>query len=169
MRSLLIGVAVTSVVLLFAAFAVAALGLWPVSAAPEPGVLETRAAQFAFTAALARRAPRVASPVSATTDNLLAGMKIYRDNCEGCHGGADRAPSDFGASFYPRVPQFPIHPPRRPVWQLHYVIRNGVRWTAMPGWRRLLSDDDMWRAATFVSRIDSLPLEVVAEWRRRGR
>jgi mono/diheme cytochrome c family protein len=168
MRAFLFGVAITPVALLAAVLGAAAVGLWPVSAAPEPSALETRVAHFAVARALARRAPRVASPVPVTTANLFAGMKVYRDNCEGCHGGPDRAPSDFGGSFYPRVPQFPTDPPRRPVWQIRYVVRNGVRWTAMPGWRRLLSEDDMWRVATFVGRIDSLPPEVVAAWRRRA-
>jgi hypothetical protein len=49
--------------------------------------------------------PHLSNPVAATDENLLAGMKIFRDACAGCHGDPS-ATSDYGASFYPHVLQF---------------------------------------------------------------
>jgi mono/diheme cytochrome c family protein len=45
-------------------------------------------------------------------------MKMYRDDCAGCHGDYGR-PSEWGSQdFYPRVPQFALEPPHKPDWQL---------------------------------------------------
>ena len=48
-----------------------------------------------------------------TNDRLLAGMKLYRNNCLGCHGGGVRKSVWGTTSFYPRVPQFGFDPLKR--------------------------------------------------------
>jgi mono/diheme cytochrome c family protein len=50
-------------------------------------------------------------PLAASEETLLAGAKIYRINCTGCHGDFGQ-PSMWGSNaFYPRVPQFAEVPP----------------------------------------------------------
>ena len=110
--------------------------------------------------------------VSATDENLLAGMKIFKDACSGCHGDPN-ASSDYGASFYPHVPQFALNPPGKPDWQLFWIVRNGVRYSGMSAWDgqwqndKAVSDDHIWKVVTFLSRLNSLPPSVNAEWHRK--
>ena len=33
---------------------------------------------------------------------------------------------------------------------LFYVVKYGIRFTAMPGWDGVLSDDDIWKAVLFI-------------------
>ena len=99
---------------------------------------------------------------------LLAGMKVYQDNCAGCHGGPSR-PSEWGSSdFYPRVPQFARTPPRKPDWQLYWIVKHGVRYSGMAAWGNQIPDSTMWQVVTFLSRLDSLAPAVDAEWRKAG-
>ena len=144
-------------------------GLVPVDATDEPPRWEGAIAERALRASLARRVPERANPVPPTDSNVIAGMRTYRENCAGCHGGPSKRPEPFGESFYPRVPQFPIHPPRLPESQMFWVVKHGVRRTGMPGWGRLLRDDEIWRTVAFLARIDSLPPAVDSAWRTRGR
>lgn len=144
------------------------LGVWPVQATATPPRWERAIGRIAFNAAVARRAPRVTNPIQATPEELLKGMRVYRDGCAGCHGSYGR-PSEWGtAGFYPRVPQFADAPPRKPVWQLHWIVQHGVRYTGMGAWERLAPDSTIWQVVTFLSHLDSLPPAVDAQWRKSG-
>jgi mono/diheme cytochrome c family protein len=117
-----------------------------------------------------RNAPHIANPIAATDENLLAGLKVFKTACSGCHGDPS-AQGDDGASHYPNVPQFARFPPRLPDYQLFWVIKNGVRFSGMSAWDRqwdnnqAKSDDQIWKAALFLSRLDTLPPAVDAAWR----
>jgi mono/diheme cytochrome c family protein len=95
-------------------------------------------------------------------------MKVYLLNCAGCHGDPS-GPSQFGAGFYPPVPQFPTNPPTKTDYQMFYIVKNGVRYTGMPSWEGVASERDMWLAVTFLSRLKSLPPEVQAKWHPKGK
>jgi hypothetical protein len=77
------------------------------------------------------------------------------------------------ASFYPYVPQFAFDPPRLPDWQLFWIVKNGVRYSGMSAWDSqwsndpVKSDDNTWKVVTFLSRLDSLPPVVNAEWHKK--
>jgi len=144
------------------------LGLWPVDAASDPSALETEIAERAMDASVARASRGVRNPFPVSDELLVAGAHIYRDNCAGCHGGADGRPAEFGLSFYPRAPQFPKDPPRDPEERLHWIVANGVRRTGMSAWAKskLISDRDIWAVVSFVRRIDSLPPAALAEWKK---
>jgi mono/diheme cytochrome c family protein len=92
-------------------------------------------------------------------------MKLYRNNCSGCHGDAGR-PSRWGTQgFYPRVPQFAQSPPQKPDWQLLWIVRHGIRYSGMGAWREeMLSDKDAWEVVTFLSRLNTLPAAVETAW-----
>ncbi|MGO9851113.1 MAG: c-type cytochrome, partial [Steroidobacteraceae bacterium] len=114
---------------------------------------------------VARSAPRLSSPIGSSDAELITGMKLYRNNCAGCHGDAGR-PSPWGTGgFYPRVPQFAQSPPRKPDWQLLWIVRHGIRYSGMGAWREeMLSDKEAWEVVTFLSRLNALPAAVQAAW-----
>jgi mono/diheme cytochrome c family protein len=149
------------VLLLAAAFV---LGWVPVAATAEPSRWESFLGHRALAASLARQAPRLQNPIALTNVNLQLGLKIYRDNCSGCHG--DAKPSLWGTTaFYPRVPQFGSDPPIKPDWQMFWIVKRGVRYTGMGAWERLMSDDDTWKVIAFLSHLKQLPPDVETEWR----
>ena len=172
MRNFVLGF-VTGILALPASFLLLArLGLVPALANAAPPRWERAFAQIALSGYVSRHAPHLTNPVPATDENLLAGMKIFKDACAGCHGDPS-ATSDYGTSFYPRVPQFVASPPRKPDWQLFWIVRNGVRYSGMSAWDgqwhndKAVSDDHIWKVVTFLSRLDSLPPTVNAEWHKK--
>lgn len=144
------------------------LGVWSVDATATPPGWERAVARWAVNASVARRAPRVPNPISPTVDALRTGLKVYRDDCAGCHGDYER-PSGWGTEdFYPRVPQFARTPPRKPDWQLFWIVKHGLRYSGMGAWDRQVPDSTIWLLVTFLSHLDSLPPSVDAAWRKRG-
>lgn len=144
------------------------LGAWSVDATGTPPAWEQAVARMAVRASVARRAPRTPNPLRPSCDVLLAGVKVYRDACAGCHGGPSHDSGWGSSDFYPRVPQFARTPPREPDWQLYWIVQHGVRYSGMAGWGNQIADSTIWQVVTFLSRLDSLPAAVDAAWRRVG-
>lgn len=122
-----------------------------------PSALESKIAMSAMDASADRNAPDQKNPVAATEENLVAGAKLYNDNCAGCHGVPSNSNTQFGGAFYPPVPQFFKDAPDMPDNENFYVIRHGVRWTGMPAWNKTLSDQQIWQITTFLATIGKLP------------
>ena len=166
MRRFLAGFVLGLALLPVAFIASIALGWSRMDASVDPPVWEAKLARWALDSWLARRARRLPNPVPATSPELLAGMRFYRNGCAGCHGGAN-AKSDWGSSgFYPRVPQFGFEPPTRPDWQMFHIVKFGIRYSGMGGWEKLASDREIWQVVNFLSHVRSLPAEVESEWRK---
>ena len=166
MRGFIIGIIITLVVLAVASLGYALLGLMPTNADATPPHYEERVANMALDASMERHAPRVNSPVPPTDDNLIDGIKLYTMNCAGCHGGLDRKPQPFGATFYPPAPQLIVDPLDDPDWHVFYAIRTGVRYTGMPAWGKTLSEPDIWKITAFLTHIEKLPPAVQDFWKK---
>lgn len=166
MRNFILGVVITLLVLVVGGLSVSMLGLLPTSADSTPPRMESRFAMSAVDASMERHAARVTNPVPATDDNLIDGMKIYTMNCAGCHGALDNKPAAFGAAFYPPVPQLILHPMDDPEWRTYYAIRTGIRYTGMPAWNKLLTEQELWKVTAFLSRIEKLPPAVQDYWKK---
>lgn len=127
--------------------------------------IENRIAMPSLDAAVDRRAPKLQNPVSPTNANLFAGMKIYQENCSSCHGDINRPHAMFADVLYPRAPQFMKEASEMPENQNFYIIQHGVRMSGMPGWRHLLTSEQMWQVTTFLSHMDKLPLQISEAWK----
>ncbi|MBS1788636.1 MAG: cytochrome c [Acidobacteria bacterium] len=143
------------------------LGPVPVNADRQPPAWESRLLGMAMHASVARHAETQPNPLPPTEENLIAGTEIYTQMCAKCHGKPDAGSSIYGTSFYPPAPQFAIHPPQYTESELFWITKHGIRNTGMPAWTKQLSDEDIWQVAAFLKRLDVLPPEVAAKWRKR--
>jgi thiosulfate dehydrogenase len=100
------------------------------------------------------------SPLPADETNFLAGAHIYQQNCSGCHGRLDQPSNDMAQRFYPHVPH--LLPPGKgvtddPVGATHWVVKNGIRFSAMPSFDGKLTDSELWQVSLFLRNADKLP------------
>jgi mono/diheme cytochrome c family protein len=79
-----------------------------------------------------------------------SGAEIYKGMCAECHGQLKGKPSLLGASFYPPAPQLPGHSTVYSDREVFWIVKHGIRNTAMPAWGRLLSDEKIRKVAAFV-------------------
>ena len=157
---------------------VARLGLLSINSNTSPPGWESAFAHMAADASAARQAPHLVNPIAPTEENLMAGMKLFKDDCAGCHGTPNRArENEANVILYPSAPQFVLHPPRKPEYQLFWIVKSGVRYSGMFAWGgqfapdssgKDVSDEKIWTAVTFLSHIASLPPAVDAEWRKKS-
>jgi thiosulfate dehydrogenase len=111
------------------------------------------------------------SPLPADETNLLAGAHVYQQNCAGCHGRLNQPASAIAKRFYPNVPQ--LLPPGKgvtddPVGATHWVVNNGIRFSAMPSFEVKLTDQEIWQVSLFLRNADKLPLSVQEAFRQKG-
>jgi mono/diheme cytochrome c family protein len=165
MGRMLIGVVIGLLVVPAIAAVVAFSGYFPIQATAKPPGWERRIANLALDPAVEREASGLTSPIAATDDDLIKGMKVYRDHCAECHGDRGK-PSRWGRNnFYPPTPQLADRGVDDPVPNIFVVVKYGVRYTGMAGWKDQLPDDDLWRVATFLNRVKSLPAAVDSTWK----
>ena len=165
MGKFILGVIVTLLVLILGALGAAILGLLPTYANVAPPHWEMHIANTAVDSSMERHAPHINNPLPPTDQNLEDAMKIYTMNCALCHGGLDRKPADIGKAFYPPAPNLVSHPPDDPEWHTFYTIRTGVRYTGMPAWEKILSEQEIWKLTSFLARMEKLPPTVQEYWK----
>lgn len=165
MRNFILGVIVTLGVLILGGMGAALLGFMPTTANVEPPRWERHLAMSAVDASTDKHAAHISSPVLPSAENLIDGMKLYTMNCALCHGALDKKAAPQAGSFYPPVPQLVLHPPDDPDWHNYYVIHNGIRYTGMPAWDKVLSDQDIWKVTIFLSHMEKLPAPAQDYWK----
>jgi thiosulfate dehydrogenase len=166
MRGFVLGVVVTVVVALLAAFAIVNFGLMSSAADRKPSHLERWAANRSLAATIARETAGLSDPLPATDDNLAAGVKLYAANCVFCHGAADAKRSAASAGFYIHAPQLADDGVEDdPEAVTYWKIAHGVRFTAMPAFGKTLSGMQIWQLAQFLAKMDKLPPTVQAQWK----
>jgi mono/diheme cytochrome c family protein len=118
-------------------------------------------------ASVRRSAPKAENPLPPGDARLVAGGKLYLNDCVGCHGEPGKPPSDFGATFYPPVPQFPTAGTKYSEAEIFWVAKHGIRRTGMSAQGFTYGDRDLWALASFISRISNLPPNVMDELHRK--
>ena len=122
------------------------------SALDEPGRLETYAATHAKRFFVARRAREASSKPRPVLPNPVAiGGMQFRGRCASCHGLDGRTASEIGRWMYPRASDLGSAPVQE--WsdaELFWIIENGVRLTGMPGFGKVLSDEEIWPLVDYI-------------------
>ncbi len=156
MKGFILGI-VTMIVILALGVLCALLGFVSMRADNPPSKMETALATRAMDASVARAAPKATNPVAADETNLVAGARLYSEHCTLCHGDPAHPKSPLADSFNPPPPQFIDEPADMPENHNFYILQHGIRWTAMPGWKNVLSDQQTWQLVTFLSHMHDLP------------
>ena len=110
------------------------------------------------------------SPLPGDEANLLAGAHIYQENgCINCHGGLDQPATSIAKRVYPNVPS--LLPPSEgvtddPVGATHWVVKNGIRFSAMPSYESKIKDTEIWQVSLLLRQADKLPPSVQAVLRK---
>lgn len=163
MKRFVIGFVTGGVVLTLCALAYLRLGLADVSADASTPAWATHWMFSAVHASIRRTVPaELKSPLPADDETLIAGGKLYLNDCVGCHGAPGKPASDFGATFYPPAPQLARDGTKYSEAEIYWVAKHGIRRTGMSAQGSSYSDQELWLLAGFISRITSLPPRVRA-------
>ena len=94
---------------------------------------------------------------------IAAGGKLFGENCVLCHGGPGVRLSDIGQGINPQAPNL-FRAGRHPrMDEMYWFIKNGVKMTAMPGFGKSLSDEDIWALCAFLRTAPGMSPQVFAD------
>jgi mono/diheme cytochrome c family protein len=156
---LVLGVLFVPVIILIVVY----LGLLP-AAADDPSMrFEPLIAESGLFARIERQAPnRDVSGMS--TEELLAGAVLYRNNCAACHALPGQAQGPVGTGMFPKAPQLLAADGMvtdDSAGETYWKVKNGIRLSGMPSFGAVLSEDQMWQVTAVVKRADKLPNDVM--------
>lgn len=129
------------------------------SARDEPSNVEALMARMMRGLATPGTAKELKSPVTASPENLRAGLEHFADHCAVCHANNGSGDTMFGRNMYPKPPDL-----RGPQTQkltdgeLYYIIQNGIRLTGMPAFGQPGRTDDQgsWQLVQFIRHLPKL-------------
>lgn len=104
------------------------------------------------------RAVNVEVPDLEATGRVAAGAHAYAALCSSCHLAPGVAKSPLRPGLYPHPPNLAQEDPpdaRRAFW----IIKHGIKMSAMPAWGRTLEDGEIWGLVAFVRKLPSMSPE----------
>lgn len=122
------------------------------SALPNPGGTETSIISSLRESSIRRGARNLpTSPIANNAAVVSQGRTLYSKECAQCHGADGREPAPIGTSMYPRVPSL-SSPDTQEMSdkEIFWVIKNGIRFSGMPGFADINSDPQMWQLTYYL-------------------
>lgn len=146
---------VLAILALFIVAATLALTQVQVGALPRPG----RAEQFVATQIrrfVIYRESRsgVPPPPQDLQASIAQGETSYGTDCSMCHGMDGHTPTDTGRWMYPRAADLTsssVQAYSDP--ELFWIIKNGIRFSGMPGFGKVESDEHIWDLVNYIRRL----------------
>jgi mono/diheme cytochrome c family protein len=133
-------------------------GMAPVATADPPMPFEKKMASKALNAHIDKQ-NIASSPVPADEANIVAGAKVYKEQCAVCHGLPEQPSPAIADSMFPHATLMfkgkgvTDDPPTESYWK----AANGIRLSGMPSFKGALTDTQLWQVAQFVANTDKLP------------
>jgi mono/diheme cytochrome c family protein len=84
---------------------------------------------------------------------LAAGAGLYAEMCSGCHLAPGMEKTEISQGLYPQAPELATGDDLTPAQQF-WIIKHGVKLSAMPAWGRTHPDQLIWDMVAF---IDTMP------------
>jgi mono/diheme cytochrome c family protein len=84
-----------------------------------------------------------------------AGASHYAEMCAVCHLAPGMLHSELRDGLYPQPPSL-IEPTRSDPRTMFWVIKHGIKMSAMPAWGKSHDDDAIWSIVAFVRQLPSL-------------
>jgi mono/diheme cytochrome c family protein len=136
-----------------------ALVSFNIAALPRPGGAETWIASHLREWYVSRGAASVtAKPPPNDTSAVSAGEGTYGMACAFCHGKDGEGPTNIGKAMHPRVEDLRSRDVQEMSdREIFWVVKNGIRFTGMPGFGHSLSDDEIWQVTYYVRTLGKPP------------
>ncbi len=95
------------------------------------------------------------NPFEGNQDAVTAGKTVFDNNCSACHGQDAKGDGPAGASLSPKPANLQNTAKQTSVQYIHWVATVGGAAaglsSSMPAFKGVISDDDLWRVATYLT------------------
>ncbi|WP_457312741.1 c-type cytochrome [Sphingomonas sp. UYAg733] len=105
---------------------------------------------------IAMRASDITPPADlASAARISVGAGLYSNMCSGCHLGPGIEPTEISQGLYPPAPELAKTNDLSPQQQF-WIIKHGVKLSAMPAWGKTHPDQLIWDMVAFVRKMPTL-------------
>lgn len=159
MRNVILAFLLGVILIPIAGFLYFHFGHLPVAVADQPFPFEKQIVRVPLQSRINKEMPGNA-PIEVSEANLVAGAKIYREQCSFCHGLMGQ-PSTIAPHMYPSTPQLwsshrngVVGVSDDPPGETYWKVANGIRLTGMPAFGKSLSEAEMWQVSLLLANAD---------------
>jgi mono/diheme cytochrome c family protein len=125
------------------------------SAREKPSALETFLARRARGLATPPGAKEMKNPLAPTALDIAEGRDHFADHCAICHANDGSGKTMINEGLYPPAPDLRERETQElSDGEIFYIIKNGIRFTGMPGWGG--DDEENWKLIAFVRHLPHL-------------
>lgn len=112
--------------------------------------------------AIHSRARNIVVPADLMSERrIAAGASEYAEMCSQCHMAPGAEKSELARSLYPEPPDLTHGNDLKPGEQF-WVVKHGIKYTAMPAWGKTHDDALLWDIVAFVRKLPSLSAQQYA-------
>jgi cytochrome c553 len=132
------------------------IGLFDVAASTKHSPPVEFLLHFVMRRSVLFHAPELAVPNLNDPSLLVLGALHYAGTCAACHGAPGQLASPVAQQMTPVPPALYSARQDFDPSQLFWIIKNGVKFTAMPAWPTPGRDDEIWAMVAFVEQLPTL-------------
>ncbi len=130
------------------------------SAREKPNAVEALIARNVRRLAIPFGITGMENPVQATALSLAEARDHFADHCAVCHANNGSGKTMINEGLYPPAPDMRLRETQElSDGELFYIIKNGIRFTGMPGWGG--EDEVNWKLVNFIRHLKDLSEEEI--------
>ncbi len=137
-------------------FALVSLGLVSISASSGHWKATGWLLHYAMRRAVSTQSMGIEAPPLDDPALVLQGAGHYETGCASCHGAPGRERPLIAQRMTPAPPPLP---PRIEQWapqELFWIVKHGIKYTAMPAWPAANRDDEVWAMVAFLQALPAM-------------
>jgi len=164
LKGLILGILLGILLVAGGAYFYFSTGRAPVATSAPPIPFEKTLARVGLHAYL-DRLPHPAPQVPADEANVMAGAKIYKEQCATCHGLPNEPKNAVAQGMYPAPPQLfkGTGVTDDEEWESYWKVENGIRLSGMPAFKGQLTEKQIWQVIVLVKNADKISESVKKE------
>ena len=128
----------------------AAAGLVPIAASEGHWAVTRALLQFTMRSAVRTSTLGVQAPPLDDPGLVLKGAGHYASSCMPCHGAPGVARDLVVMQMTPKPPYLPHGTGTLRDEELFWIVKHGIKYTAMPAWPAPLREDEVWAMVAFL-------------------
>ncbi len=125
----------------------------------KPGLIERTIGPWARDRSVEKRAPKGKGSYDGDLTAIATGLDHYRENCVMCHGAPGVAGAELSKGINPPAPSLGKEASDTPDGELFWVIKHGIRMTAMPAFGPTHTDEEIWKTVAFIRHLPELTMQ----------
>ncbi len=136
-----------------------AAGLMPIAASEGHWAVTRAFLQFTMRSSVRTRTLGMEVPPLDDPGLVLKGAGHYASSCLPCHGAPGEPRALLVRGMTPEPPYLPEGFGTLRDAELFWIVRHGIKYTAMPAWPALQREDEVWAMVAFLRALPQLDVE----------